>query len=324
MAELDMLALYWTVSGPVEFGTGREWSQFGWPERCAEAARVGFKGLGLWHTDIEHQLETSTLAEMSKIFADAGLMYLEAEFLTDFFADRGGAARAESDRRRGLLFDTASAFGAHHIKVGNLFGTPCELGRLTAEFAALCQDAARHTDAMLVYEFMPFDANVRTLDTALAVVRGAGQRNGGLAIDTWHMTKLGISPADLRGIPAEYLSWVEISDGQLATMPDLSEECLNHRRLPGEGEFDIGGYVDACSELGYRGPWGVEVLSADLRSLPIEEMFKRAFESTDGLLRAARGSSPGSALRGPGGRPPDRHHAPGWAKPTRRSRDRTE
>jgi hypothetical protein len=91
MAELDMLALYWTVSGPVEFGTGREWSQFGWPERCAEAARVGFKGLGLWHTDIEHQLETSTLAEMSKIFADAGLMYLEAEFLTDFFADRGGA-----------------------------------------------------------------------------------------------------------------------------------------------------------------------------------------------------------------------------------------
>jgi sugar phosphate isomerase/epimerase len=136
---------------------------------------------------------------------------------------------------------------------------------------------------------MPFDVNVRTLDAALAVVQGAGQHNGGLAIDTWHMAKLGISPADLRSIPPEYLSWVEISDGQLATMPDLSEECLNHRKLPGEGEFDLGGYIDACSELGYRGPWGVEVLSAELRSLPIEEEFSRAYETSEGLLRARLG-----------------------------------
>jgi sugar phosphate isomerase/epimerase len=284
MVELDILALYWTVSGPVEFGT-REWSQFGWPERCAEAARVGFSGLGLWHTDIEHQLESSTLAEMSKIFADAGLTLFETEFLTDFFAEPG-PGRADSDTRRRLLFSTAAAFDAHHIKVGNLFGTDCELARLTDEFALLCQDAARHTDAKIVYEFMPFDANVRTLDAALAVVQGAGQPNGGLAIDTWHMAKLGISPADLRGIPAEFLSWVEVSDGQLASMPDLGDDCLNHRRLPGEGEFDIGGYIDVCSELGYRGPWGVEVLSAELRSLPLEKEFSRAFETTDGQLRA--------------------------------------
>ncbi len=285
MADTEMLALYWTVSGPVEFGTGREWSLFDWRDRCAHAARVGFSGLGLWHADIEHQLESRTLAEMSKIFADAGLTYLEAEFLTDFFAEPG-PARTDSDRRRGLLLDTAVAFGAHHIKVGNLFGTPCELGRLTEEFGRLCQDAAGHTDARVVYEFMPFDVNVHSLDAALQVVQGAGQRNGGLAIDTWHLAKLGITPADLRRIPPEYLSWVELSDGQLADMPDLGQECLDHRRLPGEGEFDIDGYVEVCSELGYRGPWGVEVLSAELRSLPIDEEFNRAFGATDGQLRA--------------------------------------
>jgi sugar phosphate isomerase/epimerase len=285
MADIEMLALYWTVSGPVEFGTGREWSLFGWRDRCAHAARVGFSGLGLWHADTEHQLETGTLAELSKIFTDAGLTYLEAEFLTDFFAEPG-PARTDSDRRRRLLFDTSVAFGAHHIKVGNLFGTPCELGRLTEEFGLLCQDAAGHTDARVVYEFMPFDVNVHTLDAALQVVQGAGQRNGGLAIDTWHLAKLGITPGDLRAIPPAYLSWVELSDGQLANMTDLSLECLDHRRLPGDGEFDIGGYVDVCSELGYRGPWGVEVLSAELRSRPIDEEFDRAFSTTDALLRA--------------------------------------
>jgi sugar phosphate isomerase/epimerase len=286
MAEAELLALYWTVSGPAEVHAGREWSLFDWRDRCAQAARVGFRGLGLWHADIEHQLETRTLAEIGKIFEDAGLSYLEAEFLADFFADPGDPARAESDRRRRLLFDTAAALGAHHIKVGNIPGTRCQPERLTEAFAELCQDAAGHTSAKVVYEFMPFDVNVHTLDAAVRLVQGAGQRNGGLAIDTWHMAKLGIGPGDLRRIPPEYLGWVELSDGQLENMPDPADETINHRRLPGEGEFDIPGYVAACSELGYPGPWGVEVLSAELRSLPIDEEFNRSYETTAAQLRA--------------------------------------
>jgi sugar phosphate isomerase/epimerase len=280
MGEIDLLALYWTVSGPVEVHVGREWSLFDWRDRCAEAARVGFKGIGLWHADIEHQLETSSLEDMRRVFDDAGLEYLEVEFLADFFVDPGQEARRESDQRRHLLFETAAAFGAHHIKVGNIPGTPCELGKLTDAFAELCRHAAGHTDAKVVYEFMPFDVNVNTLDAALTLVEGAAQPNGGLAIDTWHMAKLGITPEELRRIPVEYLGWVELSDGLRETMPDPVDETVNHRRLPGEGEFDIPAYVEVCRSMGYRGPWGVEVLSAELRNLPIEEEFMRAYETT--------------------------------------------
>ena len=53
-------------------------------------------------------------------------------------------------------------------------------------------------------------------------------------------------------------------------MPDLVDEIVNHRKLPGEGEFPIRDYVAVCRELGYDGPWGVEVLSEELRNLPIE------------------------------------------------------
>ncbi|HUO73159.1 MAG TPA: sugar phosphate isomerase/epimerase [Solirubrobacteraceae bacterium] len=280
MGEIELLALYWTVSGPVEVHVGREWSTFTWRDRCAEAARVGFKGLGLWHADIEHQLERSSLNEMREIFDDAGLTYLQVEFLADFFVPQGEPARAESDQRRRLLFETAAAFDAHHIKVGNIPGTPCELGRLTEAFVELCEDAKENTDAIVVYEFMPFDANVKTLDTALELITEAGQSNGGLAIDTWHMGKLGIAPEDLKRIPTEYLSWVELSDGQHENMDDPIDEVVNHRRLPGEGEFDIPAYVEACRQAGYEGPWGVEVLSEALRNLPIEEEFTRAYETT--------------------------------------------
>ena len=286
MGEVELMALYWTVSGPVEVHVGREWSLFSWRDRCAEATRAGFKGIGLWHADVAHQLESTTLNEMARVFDDAGLKYLEVEFLAEFWVDKGEPARTESDRLRKQLFETAAAFDAHHIKVGNIPGTPCELDKLTEAFAELCQDAAKHTAAKVVYEFMPFDVNVNTLDAALELVQGAAEPNGALAIDTWHMGKLGIAPADLKRIPPEYLGWVELSDGQYENQPDPIDEVVNRRKLPGEGEFEIAGYVEACQQTGYNGPWGVEVLSEELRNLPIDEEFKRAYETTAAQFRA--------------------------------------
>ena len=58
-ADVELLGLYWTVSGPVEVHVGREWSLFDWADRCAEARKVGFSGLGIWHADLEHVLETA-------------------------------------------------------------------------------------------------------------------------------------------------------------------------------------------------------------------------------------------------------------------------
>jgi sugar phosphate isomerase/epimerase len=275
---VELLGLYWTTSGPVEVHAGREWSLFDFADRCAEAAKAGFKGLGIWHADLEHVLETRTLPEMREILAANGLEYLELEFLMDWFLDPGDERRKAADRTRALLFEAAAALGAHHIKAGNIPGTPCPLEQVTERYAELCADAARHTDARIVYEFMPFDVNVNSLDAALEVTKGVP--NGGIAIDTWHMGKLGIEPEDLRRVPLEQLAWVELSDGMRESLPDLVDETVNHRRLPGEGEFEPHRYVAVAQELGYPGPWGVEVLSEELRNLPIAEIFRRAYETT--------------------------------------------
>jgi len=236
-------------------------------------------------------LETRSLREMKEVFDDNGLHQLELEFLMDWFLDAGDERRVASDEIRELLFDAANALDAHHIKVGNIPGVPAELSRLTERFGELCADAAQHTDAAVVYELMPFDVNVRSVDSVLAVVEGAGAPNGGIAIDTWHMTKLGIDPDELRRIPLEYLSWVELSDGRLDDMDDLVDETVNHRELPGEGEFDLRSYVAACSEHGYAGPWGVEVLSEELRNNPIDVIFRRAYEATAAQFEQERSSA---------------------------------
>jgi len=286
MGDVELVGLYWTVSGPVEVHVGREWSLFDWRDRCEEAAKVGFAGIGIWHADLEHVLETHTLAEMKATFDDAGLRHLELEFLMDWFVDPPDERRAASDEQRHLLFDAAAVLEPHHIKVGNIPATPAPLEQVTQRFAELCADAAEHHAATIAYEIMPFDPNVRTLDDVIAVAAGAGAPNGGIAIDTWHMGKLGIAPEELRRIPLEHLAWVELSDGQREDMPDPVDETINHRRLPGEGEFDVAAYVDVCRDMGYPGPWGVEVLSEELRNLPMEEIFKRAYETTSAQFRA--------------------------------------
>lgn len=284
----DLMALYWTTSGPVEVHVGREWSLFDLRDRCAQAARVGFAGIGLWHADLEHILETRTLREVRTLLDDHGLTHLELEFLGDWFLDPEDERRRASDRTRALLLEAAAVLPAHHIKVGNIMGTPCELPRIIERFAELCAHASMYTDATIVYEVMPYDVNVSDLDTALELVRQADPPNGGLALDTWHLGKLRLEPEDLRRIPPRFLSWVELSDGPYEYAEDRLDEVINRRRLPGEGEFPIAGYVAVCRELGYEGPWGVEVLSEELRRLPIEEIFERAYETTEAQVARAR------------------------------------
>ena len=288
----DLIALYWTTSGPVEVHFGREWSLYSLRERCEQAARVGFSGIGLWHADIEHLLETQTFAELRAILDDYGIDQLELEFLGDWFLDPDDERRQAADERRALLFEAASALPAHHIKVGNIMGTDCTVPRIVEGLAELCADAARYTDAKIVYEFMPYDVNIGDVETAVALVEEADAPNGGLALDTWHLGKLRLEPDDLRRIPPRFLSWVELSDGPYEYAEDRLDEVINRRQLPGEGEFPIAEYVSVCRELGYGGPWGVEVLSEELRSLPIDEMFDRSYETTAAQLAAAAERSP--------------------------------
>jgi sugar phosphate isomerase/epimerase len=278
---IDLVACYWTVAGPVEIHHGREWSLFSWQDRCDQAARVGLSGIGLWSADIFHQLEVRTLPEMAKIFSDAGLRNTEIEFLQDFFMPEGSPEKIESDRVKNLLFDAAAAFDAHHIKAGNIPAAVCEVDHLAETLAGVCAEAAERTDAKIAYEIIPSDPQIASLESGLDLLERAGSpKNLGLAIDTWHMSKLLIAPERLRELDISQIAWVELSDGHFYNLDDFVYEVTCDRRLPGEGEFDIRGYVQALQAAGYEDPWGVEVLSSDLRSLPMEEAFTRTYETT--------------------------------------------
>ncbi len=283
-SQVDLLASYWTISCGLPH-TDKEYSPFDFLDRVESAARAGFTGFGIWHADLAHILRTRTLKEMKQILDDNGIKYLELEFLTDWFLD--GERKRQSDICKRMLLDAAEALQAHHVKVGDFYQQTTPMPGLIEAFATLCAEAAKR-GTKVGFELMPF-AMIQTLEDSLKLVEGAGASNGGISLDTWHIVKLKIPYDELRRIPSQYIISVELNDGTFECPWSLHEDTVNHRRLCGQGEFDVKGFIAAMQDAGYRGPWGIEVLSEELRKWPLERLTVQAFETTMGQFHAVLG-----------------------------------
>jgi hypothetical protein len=62
-------------------------------------------------------------------------------------------------------------------------------------------------------------------------------------------------------------------------MGSLLNDTLRHRRLPGEGDFDLEGVLGILARKEIPAPPGVEVLSEELWRLPPAEIGRRSGEA---------------------------------------------
>jgi len=269
---VELMTLYWTTAG-IFPGVG-EISRFDFKDRVEAAARAGFKGIGIWHTDLEHILQQRTMEEIKTILNDNGIKYVELEFLTDWFLD--GARKAESDSRKRRLLEASEALQAKHIKIGDFYNTACPMPRLIEAFAALCKEAEDY-GATIGFEFMA-SAMIDNLKDSLTLVETAGAKNGGLILDIVHAVNLGITDEEISRLPLPYLINVELNDGTLPGSP--MHDPSKARRFCGEGEFDIKGFIKSVKKTGYTSPWAVEVFSQELVGLSLEEINTQAFKTT--------------------------------------------
>jgi sugar phosphate isomerase/epimerase len=273
---VELMNMYWTTAG-IPAGSGGI-SPIDFEVRVKSAAKAGFKGVGMWHTDLEHNLVSRSLREIKAILDDNGIKYLELEFLTDWFVT--GARRSDSDAVRKRMLEASAALGAHHLKVGDFYSTPATMPQLVDAFGALCRDAERF-GATIGFEFMA-SAMLPSLKDSLAMVEGAGAANGGVIVDIWHIVALGTPYDEVSRIPVQHIVNVELNDGY--PVGDPRRENSSDRKFCGEGAFDIKGFVEAVKRTGYAGPWGVEVFARDLATLPQDELNRRAYETAMAYL----------------------------------------
>jgi sugar phosphate isomerase/epimerase len=269
---VDLMNLFWTTAG-IFPGTG-DVSRFDFKARVEAAARAGFTGIGLWHTDLDAILRHNTLRDMKQLLDAHGMRHIELEFLTDWFLT--DARKAESDRQKRRLLEASEALQAKHIKIGDFHNTACPMPQIVDAFAALCTEAEAY-GATIGFEFMA-SAMIDNLADARALVETVGAKNGGLILDIVHVVNLGISYDDIRRIPLQYVINVELNDGTLPGSPQ--HDPSRDRRFCGEGEFDLTGFITCMTRIGYRGPWGVEVFSNELVGLSLDELNTRAYSTT--------------------------------------------
>ena len=219
------------------------------------------------------------------MLADNGIVHLELEGIPYWWDD--GPRREESDRVRHGLLEAAEALGARHIKVtpdGD--DGPWDRGRWAAKFAELATQA-QDVGARLGIEFFPW-SNIKTLHDGLRLVADAGHD-----ARRCHHRRLARRPRahaawpTSQSVPLHRIIGVELDDADEQVVGTLFADTVHRRRYCGEGAFDLSAMITALRTAGWNGPWGVEILSDEHRSQPVEEALRRAAASARSVLDRA-------------------------------------
>ena len=176
--EPAFVATYWTLAGNVvPLGAPElEASPHDFIERVETAAALGYRGLGLIHSDLQRAVSRHGAATMRALL-ETHELELEVEFLVGWLED--GAAAAGAEQVFSDLLNAADQIGARRIKVGpDMQARAWPLEHMCERFARLCERASA-VGAGVVIEPMPW-SNITELDTARALIEGAGAPNGGL------------------------------------------------------------------------------------------------------------------------------------------------
>lgn len=285
----QLIATCWTSAGDAAPLRTDESSPVPLRDRITAIAQTGWNGIGLVHADLINARDTTGYEELSRMIRAAGIDIVEVEFLNDWWTV--GEERAAADVVRADLFEAAVALGARHIKAGAGFAeNPLPLATLASAFRDLADEAA-DAGVRLALEATPF-SHLRTTAEAVEVVTSSESPSAGLLIDIWHTRKAGLPHDDLwKVVPIERVFAVEVDDGSdrtNATVSDIFEDTINHRRYCGRGDFDTATFIRRTIDAGYQGPWGVEIISDEHRRTPVIEGLRTARTTTLDCFERAR------------------------------------
>ncbi|MFV5509675.1 sugar phosphate isomerase/epimerase family protein [Acinetobacter sp. 197] len=282
MNKPDLLAAYWTLAGNVYPGAPTEISPFTLQQRVEAASKAGWKGIGLVLSDLQATLEQNSVATIRQLFKDNDIKYFELEILLDWYLT--GDARKVSDYERSKMIELGAELGMCNLKIGAkpFENSPNSLENMAEEFSKLCKEVAQ-VNANVALEIMPF-SRLATLEDGLKVV-DTGDANGGLCLDIWHLARGNIDFEKISMVPAHLIKSVELNDAADEVQGDLFNDSTHHRKLCGQGSYDIPLFLNEIKKAGFNQPYyGVELISQEHRVLPLDEMAKRAYETTIGAF----------------------------------------
>ncbi|MGE0150982.1 MAG: bifunctional sugar phosphate isomerase/epimerase/4-hydroxyphenylpyruvate dioxygenase family protein [Reyranellaceae bacterium] len=231
-------------------------------EKLAAIAAAGFDGVEIFEADF--LAFDGTPAEVGRIVADHGLRITMFQPFRDF-EGLPPEPRARAFDRAERKFDLMQQLGTDLMLVCSSV-SPLAIGgidRAAADFRELGERAARR-GLRVGYEALAWGRHVNDHRDAWEVVRRAGHANVGLILDSFHTLCRGIDVDSIRAIPGDRIFIVQIADAPLVKM-DYLFWSRHFRTMPGQGDFDLAGFMRAVCATGYDGPLSLEIFNDQFR-----------------------------------------------------------
>ena len=149
----------------------------------------------------------------------------------------------------------------------------------TAPLIERCAAIFAEAGAGMAVEFSPLGA-LPSISAALDVVEAAGPGRAGIVIDSWHFFRGDSTWEQLERVPLDQIAYVQFTDALAPVSESMMKETLHRRAMPGDGTFDLGRFAATLLDRGWAGLVSVEVLSAELRTQPVSQFAKVAYDAT--------------------------------------------
>jgi sugar phosphate isomerase/epimerase len=284
-----LVATCWTSAGNVAPLDDPEISPFSVSDRIQAVASTGWVGIGLGQDDLRVIRDTVGFPAIKAEIEAAGLRHVEVELASGWWREGDLSWRGTWE----LLLAAAHGLDASFVKIGTAFGTPVE--DITPFINPLRQiaDEAAVAGTRVAIEPLPFGL-IGSMPQGAALIREAGHPAAGLLVDFWHVFRADTTLPELVDcLDASMVFGVELSDAHLESVGTLFEDTRDRRTLVGHGAQDVVGFIHAMREVGFDGPWGVEILSAEHRQRSLYEALALAHDSALEAFARADESGPG-------------------------------
>ncbi|HWM06414.1 MAG TPA: TIM barrel protein [Actinophytocola sp.] len=243
-------------------------------DKLAAAAAAGFDGVEIFENDLV--VSPWSPSQVRERCADLGLSIDLYQPFRDFEAVPPDVLAANL-RRAEHKFDVMEQLGTDTMLVcSSVSPDAVDDDDLAAEQLHLLATRAAERGLRIAYEALAWGRFVDTFDHSWRIVRRADHPSLGLCLDTFHVLSRGSDPAGIRVIPGEKLFFLQLADAPRLRM-DVLQWSRHHRLFPGQGAFDLAGFVGLVLGTGYAGPLSLEVFNdvfrqADPRRTAVDAM----------------------------------------------------
>jgi 4-hydroxyphenylpyruvate dioxygenase len=245
-------------------------------EKLESIARARFDAVEIFENDLIYsRLSPREIRQRS---ADLGL----GIDLYQPFRDMDGVDDARFKRnldRAQRKFDLMVELGAPMLLVCSNVqpNTICDDELMASQLHAMAEKAAER-GLRIAYEALAWGHHVNRYGHSWEIVKKADHPHLGICLDSFHILSRGDDPAGIEQIPADKLFFLQLADAPRMVM-DVLQWSRHYRCFPGQGTFDLVGFMEHVLKAGYPGPLSLEIFNDVFRAAPNRRTTLDAFSS---------------------------------------------